>query len=185
MAAKASSLRIDWQTFLQSRGPRSAIQRSVIQRCLAHLRDGPASTSSLSHPKWKNGGACDFSSPPHRSPPQSKCHEASAMEAGCPAPTRISSSPDTKFQLSFSLFPLFAPAVPLHGATHRYGEAQIPELPKDPQSPMRVCGMPRLSLKSSVMKNGRLSAVTASRASWRRSRGVDWSCKGPGHKPSR
>ena len=69
------------------------------------------------------------------------------MEAGCPAPTRISSSPDTKFQLSFSLFPLFAPAVPLHGATHRYGEAQIPELPKDPQSPMRVCGMPRLSLK--------------------------------------
>jgi hypothetical protein len=124
MAAKASSLRIDWQTFLQSRGPRSAVQRSVIQKCLAHLRDGPASTSSLSHPKWKNGGACDFSSPPHRSPPQSKCHEASAMEAGCPAPTRISSSPDTKFQLSFSLFPLFTPAVPLHGATHRYGEAQ-------------------------------------------------------------
>jgi len=54
MAAKASSLRIDWQTFLQSRGPRSAVQRSVIQKCLAHLRDGPASTSSLSHPKWKN-----------------------------------------------------------------------------------------------------------------------------------
>jgi hypothetical protein len=33
---------------------------------------------------WKNGGACDFSSPPHRSPPQSQRPRALAMEAGFP-----------------------------------------------------------------------------------------------------
>ena len=76
--------------------------------------------NAMRHPLWKPGAQ-----PPH----------------GYLHPRILS------FSYHSACFRFLHPPSPCMGRHIAMVKLKIPELPKDPQSPMRVCGMPRLSLK--------------------------------------